>query len=115
MTVDISQATLEIIEAIRNNKVVKFKYHDVLRTIKPTGFYGDFYGFEGTKAEDSSEFRRFSFDKITEWIGVPLTYKVFVELEVLDYPTDGEIIEKLCEIINNDEPLMYTIKPTTEL
>jgi hypothetical protein len=113
--IDVSNATLEIIDAIKNNKVVKFKYHDVLRTIKPTGFYGDFYGFEGTKSEDASEFRRFSFDKITEWIGVPLTYKVFVELEMLDYPTDGEVSEKLYELLDSAEPLMYTIKPTTEL
>ena len=50
MTVDISQITLDVIEAIKENKSVSFKYggHETIRVIKPQGFYGDFTGFEGT-------------------------------------------------------------------
>ena len=69
---NISQATLDVIEAIKTKQVIKFDYgHDVIREIKPTGFFGDFDGFEGTdESTDNREFRRFRFDKIQKWMGV---------------------------------------------
>ena len=37
MTVDISQVTLDVIEAVKQNQTVSFKYggHDNIRIIKP--------------------------------------------------------------------------------
>ena len=69
---NISQATLDVIEAIKTKQVIKFDYgHDVIREIKPTGFFGDFDGFEGTdESTDDREFRRFRFDKIHKWVGI---------------------------------------------
>ena len=60
MTVDISQITLDVIEAIKEDKSVSFKYggHDNIRVIKPQGFYGDFSGFEGT--DESTEEKEFN-------------------------------------------------------
>jgi len=114
--IDVSNVTLEIIEAIRNQNVVQFKYgsYDGLRTIKPTGFYGDFYGFEGTEAHDKDRYRKFSFDRVTEWQGTPLNYKVFVELEVVGYPTDKEVAEELHKLLDSSEPIMYTLKPVAD-
>ena len=111
--IDVSQATLDIIDAIRNKQSVKFRYgsYDKQRTIIPTGFYGDFYGFEGREADDVEEFRRFSFDRVVDWEGAQLNYNVFVELEVVGYPTDEEIAEELYELLESAEPIMYTIKP----
>ena len=74
-------------------------------------FYGDFYGFEGREADDVEEFRRFSFDRVVDWEGAQLNYKVFVELEVVGYPTDEEIAEELHELLDSAEPIMYTLKP----
>tara|TARA_R100001463_G_scaffold63073_1_gene116017 strand:- start:4363 stop:4713 length:351 start_codon:yes stop_codon:yes gene_type:complete len=115
--IDVSQATLEIIEAIRNQKVVQFKYgsHDEIRTIKPEGFYGDFYGFQGADVGDAGGFRRFSFDRVTEWVGIPIKYKVFVELEVSGYPTDDDIRDYLEPIADAIDPLVYTLKPVADL
>ena len=119
--IDVSNATLDIIDAIKKQNVIQFKYggHDGLRTIKPTGFYGDFNGFQGTDVTHeqgitADKFRKFSFDKITEWSGIPITYKVFVELEVVGYPTDKEVAEELHELLDSAEPIMYTLKPVAE-
>ncbi len=70
--IDVPNATLDIIEAIKTRDSVQFNYghHDIIREIKPTGFFGDFDGFEGTdEATESREFRRFRFDKMNKWIG----------------------------------------------
>ena len=74
--IDVSNATLDVIEAIRNQKVVQFKYgsHDEFRTIEPESFYGDFNGFQGADVGNAGGFRRFSFDRVTEWIGIPIIY-----------------------------------------
>ena len=39
MTVDIAQVTLDVIEAVKQQKTVSFKYggHDNIRVIKPLG------------------------------------------------------------------------------
>tara|TARA_R100001369_G_scaffold7562_2_gene18788 strand:- start:7821 stop:8177 length:357 start_codon:yes stop_codon:yes gene_type:complete len=110
---NISQATLDVIEAIKKQKVIQFKYgsHDEFRTIKPESFYGDFNGFQGADVSGAGGFRRFSFDRVTEWVGIPIIYKVFVELEVSGYPTDDDVRDYLEPIADGVDPLVYTIKP----
>ena len=70
--IDVSKATLDVIEAVKTKQVIKFDYgQDVIREVKPTGFFGDFDGFEGTdESTNDREFRRFRFDKIQKWMGV---------------------------------------------
>ena len=74
MSIDISNATLDIIEAIKNKQTIKFdykyKYSEVNEepktyTVKPLGFFGDFDGFEGTDEEDDQQFKRFRFETVT--------------------------------------------------
>ena len=111
--IDVSQATLDVIEAVKTNNSVRFDYgQDIIREVKPTGFFGDYVGFEGTdEATEEREFRRFRFDKLTEWIGIPIQYNVYVELVMSGYPTDKEVAEKLHELLDSREPIMYTVKP----
>ena len=112
--IDVSNATLDIIEAIKTRDSVQFNYghHDIIREIKPTGFFGDFDGFEGTDEDtEHKEFRRFRFDKVDEWLGIPIQYKVYVELEMSGYPTDKEVTEKLHELLDSAEPIMYSLEP----
>ena len=70
--IDVSRATLDVIEAIKTKQTIKFNYGmDIIRVIKPTGFFGDFDGFEGTdEATESKEFRRFRFNKVNKWMGL---------------------------------------------
>ena len=70
--IDVSNATLEVITAIKQRRSVQFNYgHDVIREIKPTAFFGDFDGFEGTDQDtEEREFRRFRFNKVTDWVGI---------------------------------------------
>lgn len=70
--IDVSRATLDIIEAIKTKQTIKFNYGmDIVRVIKPTGFFGDFDGFEGTdESTESREFRRFRFNKVNKWMGI---------------------------------------------
>jgi len=70
--IDVARATLDVIEAVKTKQVIKFDYgQDVIREVKPTGFFGDFDGFEGTdESTNDREFRRFRFDKIQKWMGV---------------------------------------------
>ena len=114
--IDVSNVTLEIIEAIRNKKVVQFKYgsKDEFRTIEPESFYGDFNGFQGSDVSGAGGFRRFSFDRVTEWVGIPIKYKVFVELEILGYPTDDDVRDYLEPIADGMDPLIYTLKPVAD-
>ena len=114
---NISQATLDVIEGIKQKRPVKFTYMDHERIIQPTGFYGDFHGFEGTFAgeNDQTEYRRFSFDKVDDWQGVILPYTVFVEVQMYGYPTAAEVRDYLAPIADGMEPLVYTIKPTSEV
>jgi len=114
--IDISNATLDVIEAIKKQNIVQFKYgsYDGIRTIKPESFYGDFNGFQGTEIQ-IQEFRKFSFDKVTEWLGIPITYKVFVELEIVGYPTDDDVRDYLEPIADGMDPLKYTLQPIGDL
>ena len=78
MKPDVSNMTLEIIEAIKNKETVVFEYgKQELRNIKPEGFFGDYDGFQGTDTQLNQP-RRFKFSKITDWIGVkPTVMKEF--------------------------------------
>ena len=46
---DVSQMTLDIIEAIKTNQTVQFMYggKDTIREMLPKEFFGDFDGFGG--------------------------------------------------------------------
>ena len=73
MKPDVSNMTLEVIEAIKNKETVVFEYgKQELRNIKPEGFFGDYDGFQGTDTQ-LNQFRRFKFSEITDWIGVKQT------------------------------------------
>ena len=115
--IDVSNATLEVITAIKQKRSVQFDYgHNVIREIKPTAFFGDFDGFEGTDEHtEEKEFRRFRFDKIQDWLGIPIQYKVYVELDMSGYPTDSEVVDKLHKLLDSAEPIMYTLKPQGDL
>jgi len=112
---DVSQITLDIIEAIKTRDSVQFKYgHDVIREIKPIDFYGDFDGFGGTDInldEKIGNYRRFSFNKIEDWLGIPIQYKVYVELEMSGYPTDNDVKEAMEDVLEDIKPVVYTLKP----
>jgi hypothetical protein len=104
---DIAQMTLEVIEAIQQNKTVSFKYggHEPIRIIKPQGFYGDFAGFEGTDENtDEKEFRRFGLEKVSEWIGLEQAVKVHIEPIVFNYhPTFSEVRAKVIELLDFED------------
>ena len=112
---DVSQMTLDIINAIKTNKMVQFMYgkHDTIREILPKEFFGDFDGFGGwlEPEGDGGEWRKFRLDKVDEWLGIPIQYKVYVELDMTGYPTDKEVIEKPHELLDSAEPIMYRLKP----
>ena len=115
---DVSNATLDIIEAVKNNKTIKFnykkEYSDYARqqetyTITPSGFFGDFVGFEGVDEDDYQQFKRFRFEHVTEWLGITKPVKVLVELEFSDYPTDTEVEEELEKQLSNSG-LMWRVE-----
>ena len=112
---DVSQMTLDIIEAIKTNQAVQFMYggKDTIREMLPKEFFGDFDGFGGwtAPAGDGGEWRKFRLDKVDEWLGIPVQYKVYVELNMSGYPTDKEVTEKLHELLDSAEPIMYRLKP----
>ena len=114
MSIDISNATLDVIEAVKNKKTIRFdykkEYSDYARqhktyTVTPSGFFGDFIGFEGLdEGTEDRQFKRFRFENITEWLGVTKPVNVLVELEFSDYPTDTEVEEKLEHLIDYQTP-----------
>ena len=116
--IDVSQATLDVIEAVKNNKTIKFDYqykhgvNDEPKTyiITPSGFFNDFVGFEGVDEDDYQQFKRFRFDNVTEWLGVTKPVKVLVELEFNDYPTDKEVELELHKLVDNLEPVMWRVE-----
>ena len=112
---NVSQMTLDIIDAIKTNQTVQFMYDgkDTIREILPKEFFGDFDGFGGWTAPegDGGEWRKFRLDKVDEWLGIPVQYKVYVELELSGYPTDKEVTEKLHELLDSAEPLVYLLEP----
>ncbi len=112
---DVSQMTLDIIEAWTTNQTVQFKYggKDAIRELLIDDWHEDYYTFHGwlAPAGDGGEYRKFRFDKVDEWLGIPVQYKVFVELDMTGYPTDKDVAEKLHELLDSAEPIMYTLKP----
>ena len=112
---DVSQMTLDIIEAIKTNQTVQFMYggRDTIREMLPKEFFGDFDGFGGWTAPegDGGEWRKFRLDKIDEWLGIPIQYKIYVELDMSGYPIDDDVSDKLHELLDSAEPIMYRLKP----
>jgi hypothetical protein len=112
---DVSQMTLDIIEAIKTNQTVQFMYggRDTIREMLPKEFFGDFDGFGGWTAPegDGGEWRKFRLDKVDEWLGIPIQYKVYVELEMSGYPIDDDVSDKLHELLDSAEPIMYRLEP----
>ena len=108
---DVSQMTLDIIEAIKTNQTVQFMYggKDTIREMLPKEFFGDFDGFGGwtAPAGDGGEWRKFRLDKIDDWLGIPIQYKVYVELNMSGYPIDDDVSDKLHELLDSAEPIMY--------
>ena len=112
--IDVSNATLDIIDAIKTKQKIQFKYGtDEYRELIPKEFFGDFDGFGGFTAPEGEggEYRQFLFSRVTGWVGIPMYYKVFVEFNMVGYPTDKEVTEKLHELLDSAEPIMYTLKP----
>jgi hypothetical protein len=111
---DVSQMTLDIIDAIKTNQTVQFMYggKDTIREILPKEFFGDFDGFGGWTAPegDGGDYRQFRMERVDEWLGIPVQYKVYVELEMSGYPTDKEVTEKLHELLDSAEPVVYRLK-----
>jgi predicted DNA-binding transcriptional regulator YafY len=116
--VDVSQATLDVIEAVKNNKTIKFDYkykhgvNDEPKTyiITPSGFFNDFIGFEGVDEDDYQQFKRFRFDNVTDWIGITKPVKVLIELEFNGYPTDKEVELELHKLVDSREPVMWRVE-----
>ena len=110
--IDVSNATLDIIDAIKTKQNVQFKYGtdtEEYREILPQEFFGDFEGFGGLT--DMGEYRQFLFNKVTDWVGIAMYYKVFVELDMVGYPEDKDVAYKLHQLLDSAEPITYTIKP----
>ena len=117
--IDVSQATLDVIESVKNRQTIKLDYqykHGVndepkTYTITPSGFFGDYIGFEGThEGTEDRQFKRFRFDNVTDWIGITKPVKVLVELEFYDYPTDKEVELELHKLVDNLEPVMWRVE-----
>jgi len=112
---DVSQMTLDIIDAIKTNQTVQFMYggKDTIREMLPKEFFGDFDGFGGWTAPegDGGEWRKFRLNKIDEWLGIPIQYKVYVELNMSGYPIDDDVSDKLHELLDSTEPVVYRLKP----
>jgi hypothetical protein len=107
---NVSQMTLDIIDAIKTKQNVQFKYGtDEYRELMPQEFFGDFDGFGGLT--NMGEYRQFLFNKVTDWVGIAMYYKVFVELDMVGYPDDKDITYKLHQLLDNAEPIIYTLKP----
>ena len=112
---NVSQMTLDIIDAIKTNQTVQFMYggKDAIREILPKEFFGDFDGFQGWTAPegDGGEWRKFRIDKVDEWLGIPIQYKVYVELNMSGYPTDKDVKEAMEDVLEDIKPIVYTLKP----
>ena len=112
---DVSQMTLDVIEAYKTNQTVQFKYggQDAIRELFIIDWHEDYYTFHGWLAPEGEggEYRKFRFDKVDEWLGIPIQYKVYVELDMSGYPTDKEVTEKLHELLDSTEPVVYRLKP----
>jgi len=62
--IDISNATLDVIQAIKTNKEIQFVHSgNVLCTVKPTAFHGDFDGIV-------TDNEQIDFSYIDKWLGI---------------------------------------------
>ena len=101
--IDVSQATLDVIEAVKTNNSVRFDYgQDIIREVKPTGFFGDYVGFEGTdERTEEQEFRRFGLERISEWLGRETVCVVHIEPIAFPFhPTWDNVTKRLQEMID---------------
>ncbi len=105
--VDVSQVTLDVIEAIQSNKSVSFRYdgQEPIRVIKPQGFYGDFVGFEGTdETKEDKEFRRFGLTNVSDWLGLEESFVVHIEPIAFTYhPTATEVKKRIIELLDFED------------
>ena len=106
MIKDISQATLDVIEAIKQKGAVKVTYKDkdVTRYIKTAQFYGDFEGFEGVDVA-VDEYRKFSFKSMGRWDGYfASAYVIQNNIDKLE-----EAVQKSREITKEAKGLSYPV------
>ena len=62
--IDVSNATLDVIQAIKTNKEIQFVHSgNVLCTVKPTAFHGDFDGIV-------TDNEQIDFSYIDKWLGI---------------------------------------------
>ena len=62
--IDISSATLDVIQAIKTNKEIQFIHSgNVLCTVKPTAFHGDFDGIVTNNEQ-------IDFRYMDKWLGI---------------------------------------------
>tara|TARA_A100001201_G_C3953965_1_gene160529 strand:- start:89 stop:292 length:204 start_codon:yes stop_codon:yes gene_type:complete len=62
--IDISNATLDVIQAIKTNKKIQFIHSgNVVCTVKPVAFHGDFDGIITDKEQ-------IDFSYIDKWVGI---------------------------------------------
>jgi len=105
--IDVSQATLDVIEAIKKKGVVKFTYKDngVMRYIKPLSFYGDFEGFEGIDTtKDEENYRRFSFNAVNDWYKFRSTDAIQNKIDKVE-----EALREAKEVTKEAKGLSYPI------
>ena len=109
---DVSQMTLDVIEAYKTNQTVQFKYggQDAIRELFIIDWHEDYYTFHGWLAPEGEggEYRKFRFDKVDEWLGIEDTRhelecaliesrNITKEAKYLCYPI-GEITTKLSSL-----------------
>ncbi len=113
--IDVSQATLDVIEAIKQRKPIQFTYGSAehIRELEPTGFFGDFEGFEGNDTF-IDEHRKFYFNKVAEWHGVQQPYEITITIKSFTHPTDDEVSNYLKKIVTDMRPLLYSVKHKEE-
>ena len=114
--INISQATLDVIKAIKENKTVHFTYgsaDDFERVLRPTEFFGDFEGFEGND-ELIDEHRKFYFYRVNEWYGVQEPWEITITLDCTSYPTEEEVLNCMTEVVTDMRPLVYSVKQKEE-
>ena len=104
MSIDISNATLDIIEAIKNKQTIKFdykyKYSELNEepktyTVKPLGFFGDFVGFEGTDEEDKQD--KFLEDNAHESVENASAKHIWEKIDMLAWSVRDNFVKEIAE------------------
>jgi predicted DNA-binding transcriptional regulator YafY len=105
---NISQITLDVIDAVKKKRHVMFSYNNEERIVKPTKFFGDFEGFEGTNEQD--EFKRFRLDRVSKWQGLTTSYKVHIEpISFSTHPNLETVLKKVQALIDSEQ-LLYGVE-----